>query len=102
LQDLADHYPDTRSGDRSDGANERRLARATIARLIETLQRVAADVRSSDFDSAASEYLSYRKLTAAAAPRALQTAEPWSLFNPTLRRARQAASQQPAASQGTP
>jgi hypothetical protein len=83
-------------GEASGGANERRLARATIARLVETLQRVNAAVTSGDFDTAAAEYLSYRRLTVAAAPRALQTAEPWSLFNPTLYVARQAASQQPA------
>jgi hypothetical protein len=77
------------------------LARATIARLVETLQRVNAAVASGNFDGAAAEYLSYRKLTAAAAPRALQTAEPWSLFNPTLHVARQAASQQPATLQPT-
>jgi hypothetical protein len=119
LRDLADHYPDPQSagtasgvderrlGGRavgvaaageaaSDGANELRLARATIGRLVETLQQVNAAVTSGDFAAAASEYLSYRKLTAAAAPRALQTAEPWSLFNPTLHVARQAAFQQPA------
>ena len=101
LQDLAEHYPDPASAELGGGVNERRLARATIARLVETLQRVATDVRSSDFEAAAGEYLSYRKLTVAAAPRALQTAEPWSLFNPTLHRARQAASQQPAAVRGT-
>ena len=120
LRDLADHYPDpqragtasgaderqlgggvvgvdTVGGAASDGVNELRLARATIGRLVETLQQVNAAVTSGHFDAAAAEYLSYRKLTAAAAPRALQTAEPWSLFNPTLHVARQADSQQPAA-----
>jgi hypothetical protein len=116
LRDLADHYPDPPSagtaderrlgggaagvgaagGAASDGVNELRLARATIARLVETLQQVDAAVTSGHFDVAAGEYLSYRKLTAAAAPRALQTAEPWSLFNPTLHVPRQAASQQSA------
>ncbi len=115
LRDLAEHYPDPQStgmaggaderrmggaavgvgaagGAASDGVNELRLARATIGRLVETLQKVNAAVTSGDFAAAAGEYLSYRKLTAAAAPRALQTAEPWSLFNPTLHVARQAAS----------
>lgn len=99
LQDLADHYPDPQS--QSSGAAELKLARATIARLIATLQAVNAAVTSGNFDGAAAEYLSYRKLTAAAAPRALQTAEPWSLFNPTLHVSRQAASQQPATLQPT-
>ncbi len=100
LQDLADHYPDPASAELAGGISERRLARATLARLVETLQRVAADVRSNDYEAAAGEYLSYRRLTVAAAPRALQAAEPWSLFNPTLRGARQAASKQPTAAQG--
>ena len=110
LHDLAEHYPDPQGAamaggvdgrltgdDASAGVNERRLARATLARLVETLQRVNAAVTAGNFDDAAAEYLSYRKLTVAAAPRALQTAEPWSLFNPTLHVARQAASAQPAA-----
>jgi cytochrome c peroxidase len=124
LRDLADHYPNPHSAETaggadgrltggatsgssasavaaSGGANERRLARATIARLVETLQRVNAAVTSGDFDDAAAEYLSYRRLTVAAAPRALQTAEPWSLFNPTLHVARQAASRQPGANPPT-
>jgi hypothetical protein len=116
LRDLADHYPDPHSAGTasgaderrmggaavgvaaageaaSDGVNELRLARATIGRLVETLQQVNAAVAAGHFDAAAGEYLSYRRLIAAAAPRALQTAEPWSLFNPTLHVARQAASQ---------
>jgi Di-haem cytochrome c peroxidase len=119
LRDLADHYPDPQSAGTASGvderrlggtavgvaaageaasygANELRLARATIGRLVETLQQVNASVTSGDFAAAAGDYLSYRKLTAAAAPRALQTAEPWSLFNPTLHVARQAVFQQPA------
>jgi hypothetical protein len=91
LQDLADHYPDPAGKEISGGARERALARATIAALTESLHRVGAAAADSRFDQAAEEYLNYRKLTAAAAPSALQTAEPWSLFNPTLHAAHQAA-----------
>jgi hypothetical protein len=84
LQDLADHYPDPGNSEISGGVQERTLARATIAALIATLRRVEADVAAGRFNEAANEYLSYRKLTAAAAPLALQTAQPWSLFDPTL------------------
>jgi hypothetical protein len=107
LRDLAEHYPAPEdypapeTGQISDGVEERRLARATLAHLVERLQRVAAAADAREFDTAAAEYLSYRKLNVAAAPRALQTAEPWSLFNPTVHGARQAASQQPAAALGT-
>jgi Di-haem cytochrome c peroxidase len=92
LQDLADHYPDS-AGDSagapaaskiSGGTDERMRARATIATLSETLHRVGLDVAAGRFSEAAGEYLNYRKLTFAAAALVLQTAEPWSLFNPTL------------------
>ena len=91
LQDLADHYPDDPAGELSGGARERVLARATIAALKDTLHRVALDAAAGRFDAAAGEYLNYRKLTAAAAPMALQSAEPWSLFNPALHAAHRAA-----------
>jgi hypothetical protein len=91
LEDLADHYPDPESVELSGGVNERRLARATLARLAETLRAIAADTTAGNFDDAAAKYLSYRRLTVAAAPRALQMAEPWSLFNPTVRGARRLA-----------
>ena len=89
LQDLADEYP--AGSEISGGANERTLARTTIAALIQMLHRVDLDVAAGRFAEAAGEYLSYRKLMAAAAPLALQTADRWSLFNPTLHAAHQAA-----------
>jgi hypothetical protein len=90
LQDLADHYPDSLGREPSPGAKERTLARATIAALTETLHRVALDAEAKRFDQAAGDYLNYRRLTAAAAPLALQNAEAWSLFDPTLHAAHQA------------
>jgi hypothetical protein len=89
LQDLADHYPDPGNGGISAGTQERSLARATLAALIETLHRIGTDVSAGHFDAAAGEYLRYRKLTAATAPLALQAAQRWSLFDPTLHTALQ-------------
>jgi hypothetical protein len=89
LQDLADHYPDSPGRESSAGAKERTLARATIAALTESLHRVALDAAAKRFDQAAGDYLNYRRLTAAAAPLALQNAEAWSLFDPTLHAAHQ-------------
>jgi Di-haem cytochrome c peroxidase len=94
LQDLADEYPDSASSEISGGATERMLARTTIAALIQMLHRVDLDVAAGRFAKAAGEYLSFRKLMAAAAPLALQTADRWSLFNPTLHAAHQAALRQ--------
>jgi mono/diheme cytochrome c family protein len=97
LQDLADHYPDPATGEISGGANERTLARATVAALIKTLNRVELDVAAGHFQDAANDYLSYRKLTAAAAPVTLQAAQRWSLFNPTLHTAHRNALRQSTA-----
>ena len=85
LQDLADHYPHPAGRDNSDGLRELTLARETVAALMQTLQRVDAAFAAGHVSEAADEYLNYRKLSFASAPLALQTAEPWSLFNPTLR-----------------
>jgi len=84
LQDLAERYPNPANHEISGGANERALARATIAALVQTLHRVDLDVAANRFGEAAGEYLAYRKLTLATAPMALRAAEPWSLFSPTL------------------
>jgi len=83
LAALAEHYPETTEA--PGGVDERRLARATVEHLAETLNGISVDANAGNFDGAAAKYLSYRRLTVAAVPRALQMAEPWSLFNPTLR-----------------
>jgi hypothetical protein len=79
LQDLADHYPESRGGN-STGAQERTLARATLATLMKILQRIQTDVAAGHYSEAAGEYLNYRKLSFASAPAALQAADPSSLF----------------------
>lgn len=84
LEDLGEHYPEPKSGDALGGAAERALARATTMALIRFLSQIEQDVASQRFDAAATDYLHYRRLTAAATPLALQSAEPWSLFNPQL------------------
>jgi hypothetical protein len=91
LHDLADHYPDPAGDASRPGTRERALARATIAELVQKLQRTELDVAAGRFSEAAGDYLMYRKLAFAAAPLALQAAEPWSLFNPMLHDAHNAA-----------
>jgi cytochrome c peroxidase len=85
LQDLADHYPEAFDQATSNGSHELALARASIAALMQILRRIEAAVAAGHGSEAAGEYLNYRKLSFASAPLALQTAEPWSLFNPALR-----------------
>jgi hypothetical protein len=82
LQDLAERYPDPGNHETSGGVNERALARATIAALMQILHRVDLDVSAGRYDEAADHYLAYRKLALATAPMALHAAEPWSLFTP--------------------
>jgi hypothetical protein len=77
LQGLADHYSGVEV---TGGTQQRVLARAAIASLAQILQRIAVDAAAGRFDRAAVQYLNYRKLTLAAAPAALQAADPWSLF----------------------
>jgi cytochrome c553 len=84
LQDLADHYPDPAGKESSDGFHQLTLARATIAALMQNLQRIETAVAAGRVSEAAGEYLNYRRLSFASAPLALQAAEPWSSFNPKL------------------
>jgi hypothetical protein len=98
LQGLADHYAEPTGGEIRGGANERKLARTTLAALMQNLHRTGVDAARGRFDAAAADYLSYRKLALAAAPVALQAAERWSQFNPALHETHQAALQPTAAS----
>jgi hypothetical protein len=94
LKNLKEQYPDPEGAEVSGGAQERKLARATISRLLDLLQQVDVAVEAGRFDAATAQYQSYRRLTFAAAPLALQSAEPWSLFNPTVNAAHRAALRQ--------
>ena len=84
LQDLADHYPDPSGKETSGGLHELTLARATIAALMQNLQRIQMTMAAGRVSEATAEYLNYRRLSFASAPLALQAAEPWSSFNPML------------------
>jgi hypothetical protein len=95
LEGLADHYPAPSSGGVVEGAEQRRLAHATVERQVDTLRGIAADALAGHFDAATARYESFRKLNVAAVPRALAMAEPWSLFNPTRSHAHQDTSPAP-------
>ena len=88
LKDLAEHYPAPVDSDTSEGVDQRRIAHATVEHLVELLHGIAADANAGQFDAAGAKYESFRKLNVAAVPRALAMAEPWSLFNPTLKLSR--------------
>ncbi len=87
LRELTEKFPDRRNGVVSGGDEERRVARKSLKDLVLTLRRIDLAASAGRFDEAAVELTSYRKLAFAAVPRAMQTAQPWSLFNPAVRRA---------------
>jgi hypothetical protein len=87
LRELTEKFPDRRNGAVSGGDDERRIARKALKDLVLTLRRIDLAAAAGRLDDASAELLSYRKLAFAAVPLALQTAEPWSLFNPAIRRA---------------
>ena len=83
LEDLSEHYADIAT----EGARERALARAALAKLVQITHQVQRAAEQKHWDQAAAAYLGYRKMTIATIPQALQAAEKFSLFNPTLRAA---------------
>jgi cytochrome c peroxidase len=91
LRELTEQFPDLRDGVVTGGTDERRIARKALKELVLILRRIDLAAAAGRFDEAAAERAAYRKLAFAAVPLALRTAEPWSLFNPQLRRAHFAA-----------
>lgn len=100
LQGLHDQFPDPGETEITGGASERAIARASLEKLREILQRIDADVALGHFDEAAAEYQTYQKLTFAAVPAAAAAAEPWSLYDPKQHEARRAALFEAAAAKG--
>jgi hypothetical protein len=104
LRELTEAFPDHKDTTVTGGREERALARTALKELVLRLRRIDAAAAAGNFDEAASEFLLYRKLAAAAAPAALHAAEPWSLFNPAIHDAHYAAlrQMQPRVEQRTP
>jgi Di-haem cytochrome c peroxidase len=84
LDELSGHYADDAGG---TGAEQRALARATLAKLVEVTQQLRRAAEKQRWDKAAAAYLDYRKMTIATVPQVLQAAEKFSLFNPAVRAA---------------
>jgi hypothetical protein len=81
LQDLAEHYADPAPrAARAAGSRELALARVAVSTLLQLLQRIQSEVDAGRYAVAISDYGSYRKLSFATVPLALQSAEPWSRF----------------------
>lgn len=84
LDELSGHYADDAAG---AGSEQRALARATLAKLVEVTHQVQHAAEKQRWDKAAAAYLDYRKMTIATVPQVLQAAEKFSLFNPAVRAA---------------
>jgi cytochrome c peroxidase len=80
----------------SGGVTERRRARGAVRAIVLTLRQLAMASAAGEDDEVARCFAAYRRHVAVAA-KALKAAEPWSLFNPTIRTAHFAALRQLAA-----
>jgi Di-haem cytochrome c peroxidase len=87
LRELTERFPDRKDTSIADGISERTLARSALKELVLNLRRIDVAASSGRFDEAATEYMTYRRLSFAAVPSLLATAEPWSLFSPKVHEA---------------
>jgi hypothetical protein len=94
LRELTEQFPDRKDTTVTGGVEERRLARAALKDLVLIMRRIDAATSAGHFEQAADEYATYVKLTFSAVPLILNTAAPWSLFNPTIHQAHFAALRQ--------
>ena len=90
FRDLGEQFPDHRDSAVTGALVERRMARAAVKDVVISLRRIAMATSTDDFDAAAAEYKTYYSLTYAKAQPLLRGTEPWSLFNPALRKAHNA------------
>ncbi len=91
LRELTERVPDRKNTIVSGGVKQRNLARMALKEVVLTLRRMGSDAASGNYDAAAAEYRTYDRLMNAAVPAIVNTAEPWSLFNPAVHDAHYAA-----------
>jgi cytochrome c peroxidase len=94
LSDLTDRIPDKTDPVVSGGAKERDLARRALKEVVAILGRIGSDAAGGKYDDAAGEYRKYNYFMTVGVPTVLGGAEPWSLFNQTVRDAHSAALRQ--------
>jgi hypothetical protein len=78
----------------SGGEQQRSLARLALKNLVLILRRIDMAAAEGGFSDAATEYKNCRSLIADAVPALLASAESWSLFNPAVHDAHDAALRQ--------
>jgi hypothetical protein len=84
LRELTEQYPDRKNTSVTGGEQERTTARAASKEVGLMLRRIEAAVADGRTEEAAAQFKTYRGLMLAAVPSLLASAEPWSLFNPTV------------------
>jgi cytochrome c peroxidase len=84
LRELAEHIPDRKSPVVTDGAAERRAARAAVKDLVLRLRRIELAVTGGRSEEAMAEYAGFARLATFDVLAALKKAEPWTLFNPGI------------------
>jgi hypothetical protein len=87
LRELVEQFPGLKDTTVEGGSEERLNARKELKNLVLMVRRIGVAASAGHFDEAAAEYQNYRRLTFAAVPIVLKTAEPWSLFNPAIHKA---------------
>jgi hypothetical protein len=84
LRELTEQYPDRKDTSVAGGEQQRLTARSALKELVLTLRRIDMAVSDGRTADAAADFKNYRYLMAAAIPVVLASAEPWSLFNPSV------------------
>jgi len=84
LRDLVEQFPDRRDAAVTGGLQERLAARAALKDSVIRFRHIGTAAAAGRFDEAEAEFMTYRKMSVAALPVLLATAQPWSLFNPKI------------------
>jgi cytochrome c peroxidase len=94
LRDLTEKFPDRRDATVTGGLKERLAARAVLKDSVIRFRRIGTAAAAGRFDEAAAEFTIHRKMSAGVLPLLLTTAQRWSLFNPAVHNAHDAALRQ--------
>jgi cytochrome c peroxidase len=89
-REMGENFPAAKDTSVSGGLHERLKARGAVRELVLMLRQIAMAAEDGDYAQAERVLAGYRQQVAAAAP-GLKLAEPWSLFNPSVRQAHFAA-----------
>ena len=85
-RELGENFPERSDTSVGGGLKERLRARGAVRGLVLGLRQIAMAASDGDYDQAKQAFADYQEQVVAAAGE-LKLAEPWSLFNPTVRAA---------------